>query len=527
MSTEFEFQALSWHSEDIDVSELDESDESSTSSGGSKKKAKIQQETLNYTIKAFGRTREGVSASLTITGFRPFFYIKVPDNWNQLSVDTLLDALIYSMGQKAFLNLDKKETCLVERMDMWGFTNFRKFKFLKLSFKSCKFMRYAAKFFLGRDVVCKRLHAENKRYGIYESNVEPYLRFFHTNSISPCGWLRIQNSSPAAMMTTTAKLDRQAYYGDVKNGDPDQQRQDAPFRVMSFDIECTSLTGEFPVARRDFSRLASVLYDGVKRWSPLCSQYDLITRATHLMARIIGVDSALPKLNDVDSREVELATTFSASEIFEARPPPAAMISIIKSLMDDLLATIKKPPPEPPRLLVEDSKKKLDEDIERCARERAVESMSRRMNTSFPKLKGDPIIQIGATVHNYGERKVSYRHIITLDTCDEIPLPEDAIKTLVTPCKTEWDVLVKFAELVREIDPDVLTGYNIFGFDMQYIERRAHELGCKMQVRNAVPQTQPKGRPAPWTPWPCICFICSEIWGLIITLITHPTTIIS
>ena len=87
-------------------------------------------------------------------------------------------------------------------------------------------------------------------------------------------------------------------------------------------------------------------------------------------------------------------------------------------------------------------------------------------------LVGDPIIQIGATVHSYGEREVSQRYIFTLGTCAP---PKQPGQYVLKACATEREVLLSWAALVKSVDPDVLTGYNIFGFDMKYVMGRIAE----------------------------------------------------
>jgi DNA polymerase elongation subunit (family B) len=92
---------------------------------------------------------------------------------------------------------------------------------------------------------------------------------------------------------------------------------------------------------------------------------------------------------------------------------------------------------------------------------------------SFPQAirDDDKIIQIGCTFSRFGETECFYQHIITLGTCD----PLDGIT--VEPCKTESEVLLAFTRLVRKMNPDIITGYNIFGFDFEYIKDRSKKLG--------------------------------------------------
>lgn len=49
-------------------------------------------------------------------------------------------------------------------------------------------------------------------------------------------------------------------------------------------------------------------------------------------------------------------------------------------------------------------------------------------------------------------------------------------------CRTERDLLLNFAQYVHDLDPDVLTGYNIFLFDYKYIIQRCEFLGITMEM---------------------------------------------
>ena len=93
------------------------------------------------------------------------------------------------------------------------------------------------------------------------------------------------------------------------------------------------------------------------------------------------------------------------------------------------------------------------------------------LNKNMPKLKGDSIIQIGTTVHRYGSPEVIYKSMISLKSCDDI----DDVD--VVCCKTEEELLLRWKDLMQRLSPDVLIGYNIFGFDFPYVWNRSKELG--------------------------------------------------
>ena len=87
----------------------------------------------------------------------------------------------------------------------------------------------------------------------------------------------------------------------------------------------------------------------------------------------------------------------------------------------------------------------------------------------FPQfiIKGDAVIQIGTTVEMFGKPEYSYRYISTLGECDDI---ENA---RVDKCETEEEVITKWLDFMSKLDPDIVTGYNINGFDFEYLYRRA------------------------------------------------------
>ena len=66
--------------------------------------------------------------------------------------------------------------------------------------------------------------------------------------------------------------------------------------------------------------------------------------------------------------------------------------------------------------------------------------------------------------------------MIALGRCDDTP---EVANSEVISCETERELLLKWTELVKQEDPDVIIGYNIFGFDWSFMIDRAKELGCE------------------------------------------------
>jgi DNA polymerase elongation subunit (family B) len=94
---------------------------------------------------------------------------------------------------------------------------------------------------------------------------------------------------------------------------------------------------------------------------------------------------------------------------------------------------------------------------------------------SFPQANrdGDKIIQIGTTFSRFGENECYYKHVIALDSCDSLKKYDIDVESY----KTEQQVLLAWTKLIKKINPDIITGYNIFGFDFPYMRDRAKKLG--------------------------------------------------
>ena len=55
---------------------------------------------------------------------------------------------------------------------------------------------------------------------------------------------------------------------------------------------------------------------------------------------------------------------------------------------------------------------------------------------------------------------------------------DEAFNNLCVPIYKEEDVLEAWAKIIKRENPDIITGYNIFGFDYRYMYERAEELDC-------------------------------------------------
>ncbi|KAI0060994.1 hypothetical protein BV25DRAFT_1870956 [Artomyces pyxidatus] len=88
----------------------------------------------------------------------------------------------------------------------------------------------------------------------------------------------------------------------------------------------------------------------------------------------------------------------------------------------------------------------------------------------FPEAQTDPVIQIANMVTHQGDSRPFVRNVFTLNTCSHI------VGSQVLSFEDETKMLEAWRNFVEEVDPDVIIGYNIAGFDLPYLLDRAKAL---------------------------------------------------
>lgn len=118
----------------------------------------------------------------------------------------------------------------------------------------------------------------------------------------------------------------------------------------------------------------------------------------------------------------------------------------------------------------------------------------------FPEPEHDSVIQIANVVVKQGVKEPFIRCIFTLRSC--APIAGAVVKSY----DSEKEMLLAWSKFVVQIDPDILTGYNIQNFDLGYLLSRAKTLNCHdfpylgripdamTQARKVVLQSQQLGK---------------------------------
>ena len=176
-----------------------------------------------FTIRIFGRAEDGRSLCLG-TPFQPFFYIKP----RKLTKD-ILD-FVKTKCFKAEVKRAK---------DLWGFQNEELSEFIQVTFKSHRSLRGLAW------AIDNAKWPELSGCRVYESNIDPVLRFMHVSGCSSTGWVAPGLCEPDVETTCDVNL----WAPNWRFITPLDRDDIAPLKIMSFDIECYSSTGAFPDPR--------------------------------------------------------------------------------------------------------------------------------------------------------------------------------------------------------------------------------------------------------------------------------------
>ncbi|KAJ3371251.1 DNA-directed DNA polymerase delta [Allomyces arbusculus] len=160
---------------------------------------------FQYTLHLFGRTDEGKSVALHVEDYKPtlLLQLKSQDDMtisNYLTVQKLIrDWVAFptytnDRGREVVRRLDAHvlnvDDPIVERKNIWGFSNGELFKFFKFQFRS----QYAFKKALNKfKYNAEEVHNEFsflEGFTLFD-DVEPMLRFFHERNIKTAGWVQI------------------------------------------------------------------------------------------------------------------------------------------------------------------------------------------------------------------------------------------------------------------------------------------------------------------------------------------------
>jgi len=216
-------------------------------------------ENNKYIIRMFGKTEKGESVSLKVTGFIPYFYVEIPNYWDDKTINNFVAKVKAECDRQDkgkfshVKHLIKTET--KEFHKFYYYTENRLFKFVRFVFDSCRSMKRFAKLFDNIEFLYS-FDQNVREYPVYESNIDPFLRFIHIKDICSAGWVEINKYETNDEDMCQTDISIKCSWTNVNS--LKDKVEIAPFKIASFDIECTSGDGAFPQANRESDKIIQI-----------------------------------------------------------------------------------------------------------------------------------------------------------------------------------------------------------------------------------------------------------------------------
>jgi DNA polymerase elongation subunit (family B) len=374
-------------------------------------------------IHMFGRTATGLPVSLDIEGFCPYFFVSAPElSPAQLrAAQRQLADYVERFGQRNVrIQLEFREK-------FYGFTNHTNFPFFRLTVPSMTEFRRLKDLFLDKELrpqVRARIGNLWSTPQVFEANIDPELRFLHERDLAPCGWIKV---GAAATGDETIRV----HYTELNPATAPMTT--APFKSISWDLECYSANGLFPQAKKTYSRLAKEICVAAMDSAAAASALETmlfegsgpLTRMTFKNRLAPGARDAFRQLMARDRAINKAVAAYASATNAEERDE---VINSLGASLDTLLGV------------------------------RFV-------------LAGDPCIQIGSVV-SIGAQTTD-RHIFVWPSCDPV---DGAVVHASVDEASMWRAWFEWLEYEN---PDIMMGYNTSNFDERYVWERAVELGLE------------------------------------------------
>ncbi|KAL1301127.1 DNA polymerase delta catalytic subunit [Arachis ipaensis] len=205
-------------------------------------------------IRIFGVTKEGHSVCCNVHGFEPYFYISCPPGMGPDDISHFhqtLEGRMREANRNSNVGKFVRRIELVQRRSIMYYQQSSSHPFLKIVV-ALPTMVASCRGILDRGIQLNGLGM--KSFMTYESNVLFALRFMIDCNIVGGNWIEI----PAGKYKKTARslsncqLEFDCLYSELISHAPEgEYSKMAPFRILSFDIECAGRKGHFPEPTHD------------------------------------------------------------------------------------------------------------------------------------------------------------------------------------------------------------------------------------------------------------------------------------
>ena len=472
-----------------------------------------------FIVQLFGLNEKRETFSIIIDDFKPYFYIEVGDDWKHSDKNIFISHFRSKLGN--YYENSIVDVKFIKRKKLYIFDNGKYYKFILIKFANNAVFNKAKNLWYisskSEDGEYSRKLKPNgyeytnggKRYNLklYEAQIPPLLRLFHKNNLSPSGWIKfpINNVKIIRNKTTFCKFEYNVPY---KLLEPINEKNTlVPYKILSFDIEASSSHGDFPLPIKNYKKLADDLL-----------QYNNFSKADfdeETLIRAINTAFEFDNLQNINkvytkskvsqtqiSGLINMWLTMSVSEIKKLKSnnsnceeendddeevdEPSDDDDDFDGVNnnDNKEGYVEIEPKFIPKKQIKEYKNKSKKDdlikIIDILNDHDADYKSKlkilvKSFYIFPQLEGDKCTFIGYTFRNYGQKEPYLKYCGVLNGCT-LEKNNDTIK--IKTFKKESDLLLDFTSMINKEDPDIIVGYNITGFDYEFMYKRAMEVEC-------------------------------------------------
>ena len=443
-----------------------------------------------FEIQIFGIDEVGDTYCLFVNNFKPFFYIEVDDDWTRNEVNQFYNKLREEVTK--YYSDSILQCKLIQKKRLYGFDNDKYYNFIFIEFENIMVFNKVKSLYFEEGNLKKGGYPMNfgrkeTKTKIYESNIPPLLRYFHIQNISPSGWVTIEKYDNCDnIKRTTCKTEVIVSHNNIIPNNEKETR--VPYKICSFDIEASSSHGDFPLPVKTYKKLAKNIVDHFNNYEV----DDVSDRLKTIILYAFGFDNyASEEIDDIE--RVYPKKTVNVTNVLN---------DFEKWLRNEKIRGKKNEKKEIDQILKFLTSNNMDDDDDDnnnfnaksrtkitqnniedvltsdLTNEEKTNWIDESLSVIFPRLEGDKVTFIGSTFLTYGAKEPYLNHCLVLNSCDNL---DNVNNSEIETCQTEKQLLKKWADLIQKEDPDIIIGYNIFGFDYEFMFQRAMELDCKDQ----------------------------------------------
>lgn len=210
-------------------------------------------------IRIYGNTTLGHSICVNVLDYKPYYFVGVPSNFTKVTQKNFIKELKESVYYKFKDGLLKWS--IVNGKPLESFTGDDIFSYFKLEFANDKCAdQYMFK--LQKTLKFKSvLKGTPIKYKIYESKINPIMRLIHDNDLQASSWFKINCGNFEIVdsydRTSSTDIEINVKWNLIYRAN---NVEIIPKKnIAAFDIEADSSHGDFPVANKNYRKVAQEL----------------------------------------------------------------------------------------------------------------------------------------------------------------------------------------------------------------------------------------------------------------------------